>query len=939
MKAPLTRIILALAIAEVAYLVLANLALNLPLTQSMINQHRPDKYAVYWERAWSWYPLRVHARGVSVNGQTSSQQWQADVSAASASLSVFPLFQRTVKIQDVDVRDVAFRLRPRPKPEKDYAATRVFFPPIRDREPDLPAVEGGPAKEGSGWRIVVDDIHAGGSHDIWVFQVRGALLGDMHANVTFETRGGPVSLSGGDADVKLNSLVVNKDREVSSGGILKGRFELAPFVPSENPGFNAMGFLSVDADIDAPVDSLGFLDFYLRGFGGMEIDGNGRLNGRLRYERGNLSSGSDLNILANALALNAPPYELKGAGGIGIAVEPEDPETLSIEILFGALHALHQDDVVPLFSGTGLKVVVRGTTRVLPDAAREAGGGRLAVTIPSVQVSDLRAYQRYLPDKWPVELKGGHGSLHGHAEYSASDLSAVLNLVSEDADILVKDYRFKTNLELGLKVSGGTSESANVDLSGTFLRLDEARLASDKKGASKPWQATFTIASGRLGIPIAEGEGEASGFRHLAAVLKQEDLKDLLASADAQLNASLEVSDLGWINLLFENPFELAISGAGEVQTNMVIRDGWFAKGTALDLEPKGLQVQVLDYVAQGDGTVSLRVEQGGERPDMRLDAQLGDALLRRRGEKDAVVEQVKLEVSAVAKDVAIGGGSSVTELDVRIPSAHVKDMTVYNQYLPKDAPLKLLGGEAELTADVHLEPKSAGGFVKLKTEGLRSRLDDQEVSGELSLDIALHDGVPKDMVFDISGSSLLLDGFKVVGEQRSFDQSGWQARFDLNKAHVVWNKPMRLDVEAEIEMKDSRPIVALFANHRGKHGWLEKMLTVEDISGNARLKVEAERALIPFALVGSDKIDVGAKGLVDASTREAIFYARFRKLHGILKMKDGERNFDILGARRKFDDYSPGETPLGLTAGGPSAASDTSRDAGQQTRENLFLQ
>ncbi len=82
MKSPLIRIVVILAIAEAAYLSLVNLALNLPITQSLINQHRPDKYAVYWETAWSWYPLEVHASGISVNGQTSSQQWQADVSSA-----------------------------------------------------------------------------------------------------------------------------------------------------------------------------------------------------------------------------------------------------------------------------------------------------------------------------------------------------------------------------------------------------------------------------------------------------------------------------------------------------------------------------------------------------------------------------------------------------------------------------------------------------------------------------------------------------------------------------------------------------------------------------------------------------------------------------------------------------------------------------------------
>ncbi|MEA3276527.1 MAG: hypothetical protein U9Q81_14805 [Pseudomonadota bacterium] len=912
MKATLIRIVLILAIVEIAYLSLVNLALNLPVTQSLINQHRPDKYAVYWEKAWSWYPLRIHATGISVNGQTSSQQWQADASAASASLSVLPLFRRTVKVYGVDAQDLAFRLRPRPKPEKDYAAIREFFPPIRDREPNLPAAARKTRKKGDGWRIVVGEIHARGSHELWVFQVRGALVGDVQANVTHETRGGPLALTDGEADVELKSLMVNKDSEVSSGGAVKGRFEIAPFVPAENPGLKALAFLSVDAEINTAVNSLDFLDFYLRGIGGMEIDGKGRLSGPLRYERGDLTSGTDLALLAEQLELAAVPYEVKGAGGVDIAVRPEDPETLSVEISFGALEALHEDDQVPLFTGSHLEVAAQGTTRILPDEARKREGGRVLVRIPSVTVPDLKSYQRYLPDKWGIRVLGGHGELAGKVEFSATALSADLNLVSADADVVFKDYQFKTNLDLGVKVSGGASETAGVDLSGTYLRLDEARLTSESTGESEAWQASLSITQGTLGLPVPEGSAGDAGFKHLSQALNEQGLKTLLASADAKLDADLSVSDLGWVDLLFTNPYDMAVSGSGEAAADVRIHSGWLSEGTILRVRPRGLRVQVLDYVAQGGGSVALKVEKGGESPDMSLDVQLSDALLRRRGEEEAVVERVKLGVSTRASGVTFGGGSSVASLDLRIPSARVKDMSVYNQYLPEGSPLELLSGEADLTADIHLEPESAGGFVKLKTNGLRSRLDDQEVSGELTLDINLQDGVPSNMDFDISGSSLLLDGFKVAGEQKGFGHPDWTATFDLRKARAVWKKPVRLDVEAEIAMKDSRPIVAVFANQRGKHGWLEKILTVEDVRGEAKMNVASNRVLIPYAVAGSDKIDVGAKGVIDANHREGIFYARFRKLHGILKVKDGDRNFDIIGARKKFDAYSPGEPSTG---------------------------
>ena len=177
MKSRLIRILLLLAIAQGAYLALANLALNLPLTQSLINRHQPEIYQVHWDKAWSWYPLRVHARGVSVNGQTSSQQWQAEMSAASASLSLLPLLRRTVNIHDLDLEQVQLRLRPRVRPDRRYGAVRAFFPSIQGRDQDSPAPPRTPGKQGSGWNILVEDIHVRGSHEVWVYQVRGAFDG------------------------------------------------------------------------------------------------------------------------------------------------------------------------------------------------------------------------------------------------------------------------------------------------------------------------------------------------------------------------------------------------------------------------------------------------------------------------------------------------------------------------------------------------------------------------------------------------------------------------------------------------------------------------------------------------------------------------------------------------------------------------------------------
>ena len=204
------------------------------------------------------------------------------------------------------------------------------------------------------------------------------------------------------------------------------------------------------------------------------------------------------------------------------------------------------------------------------------------------------------------------------------------------------------------------------------------------------------------------------------------------------------------------------------------------------------------------------------------------------------------------------------------------------------------------------MQSDSAAGYVKLNTEGLHSQLNDQELAGELTVDIKLSNGRPEDLEFDISGTQLTLNNIKVTGTEANYEQESWGANFIFDKGRVVWKKPVRIDADTAVEITDSRPFVALFSNEKGQRDWLDKMLTVENIQGRAKVILKNEQLIIPRAFVSSDKVDAGAKGIVAADRTDGMFYARFRKLDALLKIKDGEHNIDIINARKTFDEYKP---------------------------------
>ncbi len=903
MKTLLKRTVIIGVAFEIVYLLVVNAALNIPLTQDLINWIRPDKFAVSWDRAWTWYPFRVHAEGVSANGQTPRQQWQFDSSAASASINLLPLVLRKVRVSGVEAVDVEFRLRPRPRQDKDFARIREYFPPIEGRpletRPPTPAEI---RKDRKLWDVRVEDIYASGSHKIWLYQVQATLNGEAWAAVSAQAPGGPVSVSNGRVEAELDSLILNGDREVSREGRIDGKFGMRPFVPSENKGIRSLAFLDIDATLSAETESLAFLNVYLGALRGMLVDGAGKLDGRIVTDQGKLRPGTDLKVSAHELTLDFLNYRVAGEGDIEIDVPENNPVT-RVAIQFGSLNAIDSNDRTVFFTGEGLAVNATGSTGIVPRDGQWNGTGTLAVSVPSVKVPDLRAYQRFLPDRWAFSIHGGEGELQGSAELSASTLNARLSLTSENVEVGFKDLRFDTNLDLGLQVDSPSLGAGEFDVSGTYIKLHDAKL-SNKSADADPWYAEVNIESGAVNLNLDEADEGVSGVRHLSQSLRETEFRSLLASADETLKLSGSISDLGWLNLLMKNPYALAISGSGALTADIVVSSGWLDKGTHLVVSPQELTVEVLDYEVRGDGSAGFRVTRGGEFPDLTLDVAVTGARFARKGDPQAFVEAVDLTVQAVGRGMSLEGRDGDVELHLRIPAAKIRDMSVYNQYLPENSPLQFLSGEASLVADILLEPDDADGTIRLVTDGLLSRIDDQEVAGELTAEIKLVGGIPENMDFDISGSTLLLDRVRVVGKEAEFDDEDWAARFKFTKARAVWRKPIRLDLETELEMTDSRPVVSIIANQRGRNGWLEKALTTEDVSGEVRLQMADDRIVIPYAFADSDNIDVGAKGVISKETHDGVFYVRYRKLHGLLKIKDGDRNLDVLKARKKFDEY-----------------------------------
>jgi len=892
-------------LAWAAWLLVVNALLYLPLTQGLASSIRPEKFRVRWDRAWSVIPFHVTARGVFANGNAKRQMWQLEAATVSGFINPVPLLWKTVDLHAVDGTDVDYRQRPRPLPDRDHSDIEAFFPDIEGRQ--VTPADTSPYRTSRPWRVVVNAVEISGHSTYWVYQLQGAAQGRLSGDLEYHTRGGPLRLDVHEFDLEFESNRLNGDRVVFEHAQARGSLGFAPFRPREDKGLALLRVLSFDLETDVDLDSLAFLGLFLLNFGDVAVDGGGEVVGRLRYDRGDVLSGTDLAVAARNLEVGLMGHRIEGAGTVGLYMGERTSGQMELFFHYGDLRVVHESDAAELLTGQGLTLTIGGDGRVLPDPDQFNTSRLIDIDIGRLDVPDFAAYQRYLPERWPFRLHGGNGVLSGTARIRPTAYAFDLALESDAADLGVDRYRFLADIDAGLKLENPSVSSEGARVDGSFLRIDRARLRRDDDVAPDAWRAGLEVVRGRLELIDAQrkdGRDVVDVFR----VLADTQMKDLLAGVDGAFDFRGDVSELAWLGVFFGDGLRTRTGGAATLAGTARLAAGLPAPGTDVAIHSDGLLFNFLDYASRGRGEIRLAVEEGGEAADWHIALDLEDADLRRRQDRATFVEDVQINVEARIEDVDFDAEDPDYELAFRMPAGRVTDVAVFNRYLPPDAPVALIGGDALLKSQLMLKPDDADGWVRLDAEGIDLVIDEQEVQGDLQAEIAIIGGRPSDMAFDITGSRLRLENVSVRGGETGFEDDGWFAELVLTRGDTVFIEPMQLDVDAELSASDSRPLVTLFRNQDGwRPDFLTRALTVADITGSARLKMADERLLVPFAWLNGEHIDAGAKIDLSGAGNRGILYLKYRNLDAVLRIADGKRNLDILRARRTFDAYRVG--------------------------------
>ena len=375
-----------------------------------------------------------------------------------------------------------------------------------------------------------------------------------------------------------------------------------------------------------------------------------------------------------------------------------------------------------------------------------------------------------------------------------------------------------------------------------------------------------------------------------------------LARVDGAIDLRWSFDSLTWLQpLLIRAPW-LQLDGAGQVQARLQVAKGTLATGSELTVPVLKTRIEVLDNVIEGDAHAHARIVDGDDGvPRMALALQVERFSMVPADQPDQVYVQgrdLRLDLDASG---AIGGWHDSVAGRLQFSDAQVPDLAVYNRYLPGTG-VRLLGGRGSLSGDLRVDAAGDVGAGRLQLTALRTglRLGGVDVTGDLAVDTRLQRADLQTRRFQLDGSSLRLsrvrvrDGKRLVGED-------WWANLDLERGHLDWQHPLRLDAQVQARARSVALVLGMFGPLREFPRWTRGLVDEGETRLVGRARLDDGALLLAPMQAGNDRFDVQMRLRLADRQPHGDLLLTFGRLRAGLQVAGDQRDWRLRDASAWF--------------------------------------
>jgi hypothetical protein len=369
------------------------------------------------------------------------------------------------------------------------------------------------------------------------------------------------------------------------------------------------------------------------------------------------------------------------------------------------------------------------------------------------------------------------------------------------------------------------------------------------------------------------------GFRGGIASFNPRKEKGLamLAKLTADLDINGAVGSLVPLKLLFpEVDWIERIDGEGEVAIHMGIEAGKLQPGSVIDIAASGLELDFLGFRAKGAGRVDASVSDAGEGRMGAVSVVFDQFELLRSGSGETLALGRGLRLDTKASDLGLVRGLHGLEVVLDIPDSEVPDLSALAGRLPPGLGIIVRGGSARLQG--HLEvigaEEEATGSIQVLGEDLQGSFRNMEFEMDLEISSRLSGRNLDDFRVDLEGTEFRLFNGVFDNEIVEVDDAWWMT-IAVPEGYANLAEPLQMEADVEMSMRDTRAIVALFAEVKDWIKYFDGILTIRDVEGTAGVAISDRKLKISELALHGDRLEFMAELNVEDGQNAGIIWGK----------------------------------------------------------------
>ncbi len=476
------------------------------------------------------------------------------------------------------------------------------------------------------------------------------------------------------------------------------------------------------------------------------------------------------------------------------------------------------------------------------------------------------------------------------------------------------------------KLAIAPRQASTADGAGTVtaaLVLDHGELASGGR-VSIFVPLSFAINDGtrddnQLSVQIDVAEAvtlsaklpqQADGFAHLDAELRiaQRTLPldgwaPLLANTSGRVSTRWRFESLRWLSdLLVHKPW-LDFDGAGELDAHLQIAAGQLAPGSRFELPHMQLVADVLNDRITGRGHAKGRLEANADGSShSQVNLQLDDFRIAPQADPALTyVEGKALSIDLTASGDLVKIKDSISAR-VRLRDAQVADLSHYNSYLPQ-RDMSFIGGRGAFSGDLTLNAQGqvSRGTLGIRATDARMRIARLDMAGDVDIDMRLAESNLKQRNFQLDGSHIALSRVS-FRDAAGNAQRDWWTHITLARAQAQWGRPLEIDADATISMKNVGFLLTLFAQKKPFPRWVARLVDDGEAEVSTQLQLRGKSLVLDHLQAENQRFGLRSRLQLAEGQAQGDLLLRWGVLSLGVELADSERDYRLIGAKKWFD-------------------------------------